>query len=301
MFLLHTGDTARGDFFSEIFLDGLLDTLKILPFLLLTYLLMEFIEHKAEGKLESFIKKSGKFAPLAGGALGIIPQCGFSTVVSNLYTGRVIGMGTLVAVFLSTSDEMLPILISGNLPAQSIIGILAYKLVVSIAVGFAVSIAVYSLKGGKEEINIDEFCESDGCSCTKGILRSALHHTLSISLFILLITWLINTLVFFVGEDGIKTVLYDKPIISHLIASILGLIPNCAVSVALTGFFKDGFITLGTMLSGLFSGAGVGLLVLLRVNKRIKENLIIISILVASGFIFGWLADVFNLGLLFGI
>ena len=295
MFLLHAGEHAANDFFVEIFLHGLLDTLKIVPFLFLTYILMEFIEHKAEGKLEGFIRRAGKFGPAVGGSVGIIPQCGFSTVASNLYAGRVIGMGTLIAVFLSTSDEMLPILISGSFSAKTIIGILLYKLIVSIVIGFSVSIAYHLLKKDTANINIDEFCESDGCSCGKGIFRSALYHTLSISLFILLITWLINTLVFFIGEEGIRTVLYDKPIISHLIASVLGLIPNCAVSVALTGFFRDGFITLGTMLSGLFSGAGVGLLVLFRVNKHIKENLITVAILVASGFIFGWLADVLGL------
>ena len=297
MFLLHAGEHS-GDFFTEIFLHGLIDTLKLVPFLFLTYLLMEFIEHKADGRLEGFIRKSGKFGPLAGGALGLIPQCGFGAVASNLYTGRVITMGTLIAVFLSTSDEMLPILISGSFSAKAIIGILLYKFLVSIAVGFAVSLVLHLMKRDRSEINIDEFCENDGCSCGHGIFRSALYHTLSISLFVLLITWLINALVFFLGEDVIRNIIYDKPLISHLIASLIGLIPSCAVSVALTGFFKDGFITMGTMLSGLFSGAGVGLLVLFRVNKRIKENLLILAILVLSGFLFGWLADVSGLSAL---
>ena len=298
MFLLHAEGHGGAEFFEEIFLHGLLDTLKIIPFLLLTYLLMEFIEHKAEGRLEKFIKNAGKFGPLAGGALGAIPQCGFSTVASNLYTGRVISMGTLIAVFLSTSDEMLPILISGEFSALTVIGILLYKALVGALVGFSVDLVLTLMRKKDEEINIDEFCESDGCSCSHGIIRSALHHTLSISLFILLITWLINALVFFIGEEGIRSVFYDKPFLSHLIASLVGLSPNCAASVALTGFFRDGLITMGTMLSGLFSGAGVGLLILFRVNRRVKEILVVIGILVFSGILFGLLADLCGLSAL---
>ena len=180
MFLLHAGEHGDADFFTEIFLHGIIDTLKLLPFLFLTYLLMEFIEHKTDGKLERFIQKSGKFGPIAGGTLGLIPQCGFSAVASNLYTGRVITMGTLVAVFLSTSDEMLPILISGSFSPKAIIGIRLYKFLVSIAVGFAVSLVLHLMKRDRGEINIDEFCENDGCHCGHGILRSALYHTLSI-------------------------------------------------------------------------------------------------------------------------
>lgn len=298
MFLLHIDDHTGHSFFEEIFLHGFFDTLKILPFLFLTYLLMEFIEHKADGRLEKFIKGAGKFGPAAGGALGIIPQCGFSTVASNLYTGRVISLGTLIAVFLSTSDEMLPILISGNFSAKMIIGILAYKALVAIAVGFTIDLVVHIIRKEESKINIDEFCESDGCSCSHGIFRSALYHTASISLFILLITWLINALVFFIGEETLGTILYDKPVISHLIATLIGLIPNCAASVALTSFFADGFITLGTMLSGLFAGAGVGVLLLFRINRHIKENIAVVAILILAGFVFGLLADLCGVGAL---
>ena len=296
MFLLHAGEHSSPDFFTEIFLHGILDTLKIIPFLFLTYLLMEFIEHRADGRLRSFIAGSGRLGPLAGGLLGAVPQCGFSSVAANLYTGRVVTMGTLIAVFLSTSDEMLPILISGSFSAKAIIGILLYKVAVGMLVGFTVDLVLHLTKHRRQEINIDELCENDGCSCERGILRSALHHTLSISLFILLITWLMNALVFFVGEDALASVLYDKPVLSHIISALVGLIPSCAVSVALTGFFADGFITLGTMLSGLFSGAGVGVLILFRLNRHIKENLAIVAILVLSGFGFGLLADAMGLG-----
>ncbi len=299
MFLLNTirtaGEHEAHGFFEEIFLHGFFDTLKVIPFLLLTYLLMEFIEHKADGRLESFLTKSGSFGPAAASLLGAVPQCGFSSVASNLYTGRVITLGTLIAVFLSTSDEMLVILISGAFSAKLIFGLLLYKVLVGAVAGFAIDAILRLMRKQKPDINIDELCENDGCSCERGIFRSALHHTLSISLFILLVTWLINTLVFFVGSDALAALLYDKPVLSHFIAALVGLIPNCAVSVALTEFFADGFITVGTMLSGLFSGAGVGLLILFRVNNHVKENLIIIGLLTVIGFGFGLLADLAGL------
>ncbi len=285
-----------GLFAEEVFFHGITDTLILVPFLFLTYLLMELIEHKAGERTMKFMKTSGKLGPIAGGLLGAVPQCGFSSVASNLYCGKVITTGTLIAVFLSTSDEMLPILIGNeSIKLKTVLFILLYKVLVAVFVGFIVDIAFLLLKKGGEEINIDELCDNDNCHCERGIFHSALHHTLSITLFILLCTFLINAAVFFISEDVLISVMYDKPVISHIIASIFGLIPNCAASVALTKFYTGGFITLGTMLSGLFSGAGVGLLVLFRVNKSVKRNLIIIGILLLAGTLFGFLADIAGL------
>ena len=286
-------------FLDEVLLHGLLDTLKLLPFLFLTYLLMEFIEHKATDKAERFMKKAGPVAPLIGGALGAVPQCGFSAAASNLFAGRVITVGTLVAVFLSTSDEMLPILISGKISAIGIAVILLYKAAVGIAVGFGADFLFRILRREREEINIDEICDNDNCHCERGIFYSALHHTLTISLFVLAVTLLLNTLIFFVGEENLGAIMYDKPIISHLIAAVFGLIPNCAASVVLSTLFADGLITVGTMMAGLFSGAGVGVLVLFRVNKHIKENLAVLLVLIGSGVVFGILADLFMPSALF--
>ncbi len=279
-------------FLEEVLWHGLLDTLKIIPFLFLTYLLMEFIEHKASDKAKRFMERSGPLGPIAGGIIGAVPQCGFSAAASNFYTGRVITLGTLIAVFLSTSDEMLPILISGKVSAGAIFAILGYKAAVGIIVGFIINGVLHIMKRGEHALEIDAMCEGDSCHCENGILRSALHHTLTIGGFVLLITMLLNALVFFVGAETLGNILYDKPIISHFIASLVGLIPNCAVSVALTDLCVEGFITAGTMLSGLFSGAGVGLLVLFRVNKHMRENLSVIAILVITGTLFGLLADI---------
>jgi hypothetical protein len=290
MFLLHAHG-GEESWFSEIFLHGFLETLKLIPFLFLTYLLMEFIEHRASDGANRFMNKAGAFGPAIGGALGAVPQCGFCAAASNLYAGRVITLGTLVAVFLSASDEMLPIMISGEVPLVNLLLLLLYKAGVAIAVGFGVDLAMRLLHIGREEINIDEICDNDNCHCERGIWYSALHHTVTISIFVLIMSISINALIFFIGEENLGAVMYDKPFISHLIAAVFGLIPNCAASVALATLCKEGLITVGTMLSGLFSGAGVGLLVLFRVNKRVKENLIIVSILVLSGFAFGLIGD----------
>ena len=280
---------SLGAFIDEVLLHGFLDTLKLVLFLFLAYLFMEFIEHKASDGTRTLMKRAGKFGPLLGGALGAVPQCGFSTIASNLYTGRVITLGTLVAVFLSTSDEMLFVMLAGEVNIFTALLIIVYKILVGLAVGFAIDFVLRLLKR-EEEIDIDEICENDDCHCERGIFMSALHHTFTVSLFIFLVTIAINSVMFFLGDD-IGAIIVDLPVISHLIAAIVGLIPNCAASVALTQLAVSGIISTGTMISGLLSGAGVGLLVLFRMNKRAKENLVVLLILVLSGVIFGLIAD----------
>ena len=293
-FLLHTHTGSEGfwsGLLKEVLWHGFLDTLKLVPFLFLTYLLMEFIEHRAADKTRAFLKRAGGLGPLAGGALGALPQCGFSAAAANLYTGRVVTLGTLIAVFLSTSDEMLPILVSGEVGFGRAMLIVGYKAAVGILVGFAVDFALRLMHKGTEEINIDEICDNDNCHCERGILHSALHHTTTTGLFILLVTLLINAAIFFIGEDALASVMHDAPVISHAIAAVFGLIPNCAASVILATLASEGIITAGTMMAGLFSGSGIGLLVLFRVNKNLKQNLFITALLIITGFIFGLLAD----------
>lgn len=293
-FLLHAHTHAERSFLSfadEVLLHSLLETLKLLPVLFLTYLLMEFIEHKASGKTESFLKRSGSVAPAIGAAVGLLPQCGFSVSAANLYTGRVISAGTVISVFLATSDEMLPIMISGNIPIKKIALILLYKFAVAVLVGFAVDLILRLLGRGKEPINIDEICDNDNCHCERGILYSSVHHTLTISFFVITVTLLLNTAIFFVGEDRIGGIVGDIPVLSHFIASLIGLIPNCAASVVLATFCTKGIITSGAMLSGLFSGAGIGILVLFKVNKNVKANIAIVCLLIFVGVVFGLLAD----------
>ena len=286
-----------GEFIDEVLLHGFIDTLKLVLFLFLTYLFMEFIEHKASDKVKGMMTKAGCLGPAVGGVFGAVPQCGFSAAAANLYTGRVITLGTLIAVFLSTSDEMLPILVAGNMDIGKVMLILLYKCCVGIAVGFGIDLAMRMMKLGREEINIDEICDNDDCHCENGIVRSALHHTVSVSLFIFAVTVVVNALVFFVGDEALASSLFSLPVISHILAALVGLIPNCASSVALTQFAMSGVISTGSMMSGLFAGAGVGILVLLKMNKRPKENAIILSMLVISGVVFGLLADLIGLSI----
>ncbi len=294
----HAGGDIFHRIYEEVIIHGLLDTLNIIPFLLITYLLVELVEHKGSARVRALSRRAGKLGPLAGGLLGAIPQCGFSAAASDLYKRRVISLGTLIAIFVSTSDEMLPILISGKASVGYILAILGYKAAAGIAVGFLIDLALRK-RLPKEEApeEADDICECEHCR-KHGIFASAFGHTLTVGCFVLVSTLLINLLVMLVGDETIKSILYDKPFIGHLIAALLGLIPNCAVSVILTNLSIDGFITVGTMIAGLCSGAGVGLLVLFRVGKNPKETLTVMGILVLTGVIFGMIADLLNFSLL---
>lgn len=287
-----------GRFLDEVVWHGFIDTLKLVLFLFLTYLLMEFIEHKASDKVRITMSKAGSLGPVIGGLFGAVPQCGFSAAAANLYTGRVITLGTLIAVFLSTSDEMLPILIAGNIKISNVLLIMLYKCVVGIAMGFAIDLTLRLMKVEKEDIDIDGICDNDGCHCERGIVRSACHHTISVSLFILAVTLLINTLIFFVGYEALSSSVFSVPVLSHILCAAVGLIPNCASSVALTQLAVSGVISAGAMMSGLFAGAGVGVLILFRMNKRPRENVLIVGLLLIIGVIFGIFADLFGIALI---
>lgn len=266
----------------DVVIDTLLDTVKLIPFLLLTYLAMEYLEHKTGQKAQRLVRKAGKFGPVIGGTLGIVPQCGFSAAASNLYTGRVITLGTLIAIYLSTSDEMLPILISEQASVRTIVFILLAKAAIGIIAGFVIDIVFSSHKA--EDHHIHEICEQEHCHCEEGsIFRSALVHTVQIGFFILIITFLLNLLFFLVGEDVLAGLILNRRILGPVLAGIVGLIPNCAGSVAITQLYLEGVIGTGAMLSGLLTGTGVGLLILFRVNHDRKENMKILGLLYFIG------------------
>ena len=286
-----------GEFVDEVILHGIIDTLKLVLFLFLTYLLMEYIEHKASDKVKGAMTRAGKLGPVIGGIFGAVPQCGFSAAAANLYTGRVITLGTLLAVFLATSDEMLPMLVAGNMKIGNVLTIILYKTAVGIAMGFAVDLVLKLMKRENEEINIDEICDNDNCHCENGIVASAIHHTLNVSLFVLLVSFLVNTVTFFALEEVLSGSVFALPVVSHILSALIGLIPNCAVSVALTRFAMSGVISAGAMMSGLFAGAGVGVLILFRMNRRPKENAMIVALLLIIGVVFGLLADLIGISL----
>lgn len=282
---------AFGVFFDEVILHALDEMLLVIPVLFLTYLFMEYIEHRASDKFRGAMSKAGAAGPLFGAALGALPQCGFSSAAANLYTARVITLGTMVAAFLSTSDEMLMVMIGGGIEITTVLSIIIYKMAVGLLFGFGIDLAMRVLKIKKEEIDIDRICEQDNCGCQKGIFASALHHTVSVGLFVLVVSVAIGCAFFFIGEDKLSAIMPKIPVLSHLIGALVGLIPNCAVSVALTKLAMSGIISSGAMLSGLFSGAGVGLLMLLRLNGNKKENLVIMALLVAFGTVGGLVAE----------
>lgn len=327
------------------------DTLGILPFLFLSYLLMEWLEHRAGERAARVLQGSGKVGPLLGGLLGLLPQCGFSASAAGLYAGRVISAGTLLAVFLSTSDEMLPILISHRVAGSRIAAILAVKIGIAVAAGWIVDLVWRLVRrhrttphhehthghkhehkhghdhkhehkhehshahahehkhkhehshhhdddGEHPQTAIHELCESEGCHCEQGILRSALMHTLKVFLYILVISLLFTALIETVGEDKLGTLLSAVPILGQMIAGLIGLIPNCAASVVITKLYLEGVISSGCMMAGLLVSAGIGVMVLFRVNHRhMKRNLSIVALLYAIGVVSGILIDA--IGLLF--
>ena len=354
----------------DVILDALVDSAKLLPFLFLTYLFMEWLEHGAGDKFEQMVARAGKAGPAIGAVLGIIPQCGFCGAAATLYAGRVVTLGTLVSVFLVTSDEMLPIMFSQAVNPLVIGKILLIKLIVGMAVGFVLDAILRGL--GREHIglssprmhaghhgnDIHELCELEGCECADGcdcencehraaeehshnhehecacehdhehehvaaaehehahecdcehehshdhghdhahhhgaslshLAGAALKHSLQITVFVFIICLILNLVVEAGLEDAIA-VIAATPFVGSAVCGVLGLIPNCAISVALTQLYLDGVLTGGAMMSGLLVNAGVGLIVLLRTNSDSRENLRICGVLLAVGIICGLLIE----------
>ncbi len=281
------------------------ETLLLLPFLYLTYLFMEFLEHRAGERVENTIRRAGRVGPLVGGALGILPQCGFSAAAAGLYAGRVITAGTLLAVFLSTSDEMIPILIAGQMPIPSVLALVGIKALIAALLGFCFDL-LFTRRHAHEEHeahdHVDELCRREGCHCEgKSIFRAALTHTLQVALFIFAASFALGLLIELVGEENIAFFVRDLPVLGTLLAALVGMIPNCAASVVLTELYLGGALSLGSLLAGLLVGAGVGILVLFRLNRNLRENLLILGFSYVAAVLVGILADLVGLGVLIGL
>lgn len=289
--------------FLHALLHALEHTWPLIPFLYLTYLGMEFLERRAGEKTEAAIAKAGKAGPVVGALLGALPQCGFSAAGATFYAGRIVSTGTLVAIFLSTSDEMLPLLISSGTSAGNILTILGIKVVIGLAAGLAIDAVTHFVRREHDhEHHIGEMCESGRCHCeNRSLWLAALIHTLQITVSVFLISVALNMALELGGEEALTHILSASPVWGCLISAVVGLIPNCASSVAITQLYLSGVLSAGAMLSGLLVGAGVGILVLLRVNRPVKDSLRVVGLLFAVGLVFGFLFDISGLGGVLGI
>ena len=300
------------DLFVDVLADSVIDTLKLIPFLFVTYLAMEALEHFANNKVREAVERAGTAGPVVGALLGALPQCGFSAMAATLFSGRVVTAGTLVAVILSTSDEMIPVFVAHQEPASRMLSIIAIKVVLGIVAGLLLDVALRLLhRAGDGHAHIHELCEREHCHCEEadeldddeghdgrgdhdeqhdhhdhahhhghghshhgvwGIVRSACVHTAQVTAFIFLISLLFGLIIEGLGVDSIRSMLAYHPVRATFIAALVGLIPNCGASVAIAELFLDGTLATGPMLAGLLSSGGVGLLVLWRTNADARQN-----------------------------
>lgn len=298
------------DLLVDVLADSVIDTLKLIPFLLVTYLAMEALEHFASNKVKEAVEHAGAAGPVVGALLGALPQCGFSAMAATLFSGRVVTAGTLVAVILSTSDEMIPVFLAHQEPASRMLSIIAIKVVLGIAAGFLLDLVLRLLhRAGDGHTHIHELCEREHCHCEEadeldeehhdrdhhgdhhghhehghhhdyghshhgawGIVRSACVHTAQVTAFIFLISLLFGLIIEGLGVNSIRSTLAYHPVRATFIAALVGLIPNCGASVAIAELFLDGTLATGPMLAGLLSSGGVGLLVLWRTNADARQN-----------------------------
>ncbi|OLA35210.1 MAG: hypothetical protein BHW38_01200 [Firmicutes bacterium CAG:321_26_22] len=277
----------------EVILDTIIDSLKLIPFLLVAFLIIELLEHKLNNKTKHIITKSKKVGPIIGSLLGVIPQCGFSVMATNLYITRIITLGTLISIYLSTSDEMLIIMISEKVEISLILKILLIKIFFGIVYGLIIDKIINKKKKDKETNY--ELCDEEHCDCNHSILLSAIKHTLHITLFIFIITLIINTIFTLLGDNYLSKILLNNSILSPFITSLIGLIPNCAASVILTELYLNSTISLGALIGGLLTSSGSSLLVLIKNNKNKKENLSIILLLYALGVLSGIIIELISL------
>lgn len=283
----------------HVFIHALKDNLGIFPFLFVTYCIMEAMEHAMSDKTEQGVKKAGRMGPLFGGIAGIIPQCGFSAAAASFYSGGVITLGTLLAIFLSTSDEMLPILISETVSAATIIKILGTKVLIGVTAGFIVDFALKRIgKGNVVKKHIHDLCEQEHCHCEEeeaSIWKSALVHTVKVFGFIFVISILMNLVLELGGEEVLKWLANNHSVIAAILTGMVGLVPNCAASVIITQLYLNQFISTGAMMAGLLVSAGIGVLVLFRTNRPVKQNVKITMLLYGIGVAAGLLIDLMGI------
>ena len=272
-----------------VVIDFLVENLLLLPFLFATYLLLEFLEARAGGALERGLGRTRRFGPVFGALAGAFPQCGFSAAAASLYAGGAVTAGTLISVFLATSDELIPVLISEKAPISLILKILGVKVAVGMVAGFAVNFVSSLFGKGRISLRVGELCAHSRCCCCegKGIFRPALVHTAEIFIFIVAISGIVHVALHFIGEEGIRNLILNKPWYGEAIAGLIGFVPNCAVSVSGAQIYLKGGMSAGALMSMSMTGAGVGLLVLFRTNRHLWQNLSIMLCVYAVGVVAG--------------
>ncbi len=273
----------------DAILEALIDSLKTAPILFLLYLIIEIWEHSRKADFENFMMRSKKFGPLWGALLGIVPQCAFSVTMADLFSRKMITMGTLVAIFLSTIDEAIPIMLSYPEHFLKMLLLIGINVVVAICIGFLVDF-IFKKQNAVFNTNTEKEVHSEN----ENVFLSALKHTLEIFAYILIASIVINLLVFFIGEQNISVIFGAGTLWQPFVASLIGLIPNCSASVLLIELYlESGLISFGSLVAGLCTGAGIGLLILFKANKNLKQNLLIILILYLTGSILGFLLNLF--------
>ncbi|HIY52163.1 MAG TPA: arsenic efflux protein [Candidatus Olsenella avicola] len=302
------------DLFLHVLEHSALDTLRLVPFLFVTYLAMEALEHASAERVQAVVERSGKAGPVVGALLGAIPQCGFSAMAATLYAGRVVTAGTLVAVILSTSDEMVPVFLAHQEPLGRLLAIVAVKVLMGVVVGLLVDVALRAWhRAGDGRPHISELCERAHCHCEEAdhghehghehghgrwaIVRSAAVHTVQVGVWILVITFAFGLVIELVGTDALAALLVNHPVRATFVSALVGLVPNCGASVAITELYLEGVLTTGPMLAGLLSSGGVGLLVLWRTNASAGQNAVITAFVYAVSVAVGLVAGM--LGILF--
>lgn len=285
---------------SEILLDALADTVKMIPFLFIIYVGIELLEVKLGDNLVRKVRKAGKIAPAAGALFGLVPQCGFSVMATALYSKRVVTIGTLLAVYLSTSDEALPIILSQPDKLGFLAPLLLSKLIIALVSGYIIDFIITRKVNNEAEAELCASSETTaddvgpidekGCcghSCPtakidyKELILHPLKHTLRVFIYLFAASLLINFVIFQVGEENLGTAFMSHSLLQPIITAIFGLIPNCASSIAITEVFLRGGLSFGSAVAGLCSGAGLGLLVLFKENKNFKDSLKVVALLVA--------------------
>lgn len=278
----------------DILFDAVWDTVKAIPFLFIAFLIIEFAEHRAQDKIRVLFTRAGAAGPAVGTILGCVPQCGFSVLSANLYSSGIITLGTLIAVFLSTSDEAILLLATAHYGGYEILKLLVTKIVIALICGYIIYFIEKKIDKAHHH-NSHDLCEQDHCGGHKHgrVLRPALIHTVKVFGFLLLFTVIIDLAVAFIGTDSLSHLLLSESVFQPLLSALIGFIPNCASSVLLTQLYIEGTLSFGALIAGLCTNAGAGLLILFRDKSKIKENLKILGILYACAVIPGVILHLF--------